>query len=212
MSSLLIRGFVLGFVVAASPGPIFFLCLRRTLARGWLTGLASGFGVATVDGLYAALAAFGIGAVTSVLVGGRWWLTLIGGIALVLLGIRTVVGRPKTDAPAAAVDGSGLALAYASTLGLTLANPATIVAFAALVASLGIGLGAGYLPPSLIVAGVFVGSATWWCVVAGLGAGLRARVTPGVLRGISAISGIAIAALGMLAILTALEVEGSLGG
>jgi len=212
VSSLLIRGFVLGFVVAASPGPIFFLCLRRTLARGWLTGLVSGLGVATADGLYAGLAAFGIGAVTAVLVGERLWLTLIGGIALVLLGIRTVVSRPRDDEPAAALDGAGLAVAYASTLGLTITNPATIISFAALVASLGIGIGDGYLPPALVVIGVFAGSAIWWCIVAGLGAGLRARVTPRVLRGISAFSGVAIAALGVVAILSTLEVEGSLGG
>jgi threonine/homoserine/homoserine lactone efflux protein len=212
VSSLLIRGFVLGFVVAASPGPIFFLCLRRTLARGPLTGLVSGLGVATADGLYAGLAAFGIGAVTSVLVDERLWLTLIGGIALVLLGIRTAVSRPKDDEPAAALDGAGLALAYASTLGLTITNPATIISFAALVASLGIGVGDGYLPPAVVVIGVFAGSATWWCIVAGLGAGLRARVTPRVLRGISAFSGVAIAALGVVAILATLEVEGSLGG
>ena len=212
MSSLLIRGFVLGFVVAASPGPIFFLCLRRTLARGWLTGLVSGLGVATADGLYAGLAAFGVGAITSVLVGERWWLTLVGGIALVLLGIRTVVSRPQTDEPAAASDRAGMAIAYASTLGLTITNPATIISFAALVASLGIGVGDGYLPPALVVVGVFLGSATWWCIVAGLGAGLRARVTPKVLRGISAVSGLAIAALGVVAILSTLEVEGSLAG
>jgi threonine/homoserine/homoserine lactone efflux protein len=209
---LLIRGLVLGFVVAASPGPIFFLCLRRTIARGWLTGLVSGLGVATADGLYAGLAAFGIGAVTTVLVGERLWLTLIGGTALVLLGIRTVVNRPQGDVITARVDGAGLAMAYASTLGLTITNPATIISFAALVASLGIGVGAGYLPPTLVVVGVFIGSATWWCIVAGLGEGLRARVTPRLLRGISAFSGVAIAALGVLAILSALEVEGSLGG
>jgi threonine/homoserine/homoserine lactone efflux protein len=211
VSSLLIRGFVLGFVVAASPGPIFFLCLRRTLARGWLTGIVSGLGVATADGLYAGLAAFGIGAITTLLVGESFWLTLIGGTALVLLGIRTVVSRPQGNLAAATVDGAGLAIAYASTLGLTITNPATIISFAALVASLGIGVGAGYLPPALVVLGVFIGSATWWCIVAGLGTGLRARVTPRVLRGVSAFSGVAIATLGVLAILSALEVEGSLG-
>lgn len=210
MSSLLTRGFVLGFVVAAAPGPIFLICLRRTLARGWLTGLVSGLGVATADGLYAALAAFGIGVITSVLVGERSWLTLIGGAALVLLGIRTVVNRPQHEAPASSPDGSGLALAYFSTLGLTLTNPATSIAFAALVASLGIAITNGYLSPALVVAGVFAGSAAWWCIVAGLGAGLRARLTPRILRGISAVSGVAIVALGLLAILSTLE--GSLGG
>jgi arginine exporter protein ArgO len=56
----------------------------------------------------------------------------------------------------------------------------------------------------LLVLGVFAGSATWWCVLAGLGAGLRARVTPRVVHGISTFSGLAIVALGLLAILSTL--------
>ncbi len=64
MSSVLLRGFALGLAIAASPGPIFFLCLRRTLVKGWLNGLVSGFGVATADGFYAAVAAFGVGAIS----------------------------------------------------------------------------------------------------------------------------------------------------
>jgi len=202
VSSVVLRGFALGFAIAASPGPIFFLCLRRTLLRGRLNGLVSGLGVATADGFYAALAAFGVGAVTSVLVGERRWLALAGGIALVILGLRTVVNRPTPADSALSTNGSGLGWAYVSTLGLTISNPATIISFAALVAALGIGLSGGYLRPSLLVLGVFIGSATWWCVLAGLVAGVRARVTPKVVRGISALSGLAIVALGVLAVLS----------
>ena len=205
MASVLLRGFALGFAIAASPGPIFFLCLRRTLARGWLAGLVSGFGVATADGFYAALAAFGIGAVTTALVGERRWLALIGGAVLVLLGLRTVLNRrPMAVEPAPASSGAGLASAYLSTLGLTIANPSTIISFAALVASLGLGIGGGLLPPALLVLGVFAGSVTWWCVLAGLGASLRARLTPLVVGGINTFSGLAIVALGLLAILSTL--------
>ena len=66
-------------------------------------------------------------------------LTLIGGAALVLLGARTLVSRPSTEMQTQS-EVSGLAFAYFSTLGLTMTNPATIIAFAALVASLGIGM------------------------------------------------------------------------
>src|ERR1700730_3082701 len=125
MASLALRGFVLGFAIAASPGPIFFLCLRRTLVRGWLSGLVSGLGVATADGFYAALAAFGVGAVTSVLVGERRWLALGGGVALVIIAIRTVVDRPAPADAAPSTNGSGLGWASVSTLGLTIPNPAT---------------------------------------------------------------------------------------
>ena len=204
MASVLLRGFVLGFVIAASPGPIFFLCLRRTLARGWLTGLVSGFGVATADGFYAALAAFGIGAVTSVLVGERRWLALGGGIVLVALGVRTAWERKKDEPPTTATNGAGLAWAYLSTLGLTITNPSTIISFAALVAALGIGISGGLVRPSLLVVGVFLGSVTWWFVLAALGVGLRARVTPRVVRGISLLSGLVIIVLGLAAVVSSI--------
>jgi threonine/homoserine/homoserine lactone efflux protein len=201
VSSVLLRGFALGLAIAASPGPIFFLCLRRTLVKGWLNGLFSGFGVATADGFYAAVAAFGVGAITAVLIGERRWLALAGGALLVALGARIVLDRPKTM-ESASTNGSGLAWAYLSTLGLTITNPATIISFAALVAALGIAIGGGYLRPSGFVLGVFAGSATWWFVLAGLAAGLRTRVTPLVVRGISTFSGLAVTALGVLAILS----------
>lgn len=77
MLSLVLGGFALGFAIAATPGQLFFLCLRRTLIQGWFTGVISGLGVATADGLYGAVAAFGISAVSAALVGQRRWLALI---------------------------------------------------------------------------------------------------------------------------------------
>jgi threonine/homoserine/homoserine lactone efflux protein len=35
MARALALGFLIGFPIAASPGPIFFVVLRRTLSRGW---------------------------------------------------------------------------------------------------------------------------------------------------------------------------------
>src|ERR1700686_5667374 len=94
MARALALGFIVGFPIALSPGPIFFLPLRRTLARGWRSGLVSGLGVATGDATYAALAAFGVAAVTSFLIAERRWIGLTGGIAIALIGVRTIVSHP----------------------------------------------------------------------------------------------------------------------
>src|SRR5215831_20509612 len=73
------RGFLLGFSIAAVLGPIGVLCVRRTLASGFVIGFVSGLGAATADAAYASLAAFGVSTVTTLLVDQRLWLRLIGG-------------------------------------------------------------------------------------------------------------------------------------
>ena len=201
-TGLLLRGFVLGFAIAASPGPIFFLCVRRTLVQGRLTGLLSGLGVATVDGFYAAIATFGVAALTTAFVAGRRPLAVVGGAVLVALGVRILLERARTEATAT-VTGRGLAWAYLSTVGLTVTNPATIISFAALAATLGLGTGGSFVRPALVVAGVLLGSAAWWCILVVAASLLRARLTPSVVRGISTVSGLAIALLGILAVLSA---------
>jgi len=203
VSSLLLRGFVLGFAVAATPGPIFFLCLRRTVVSGWLNGLVSGLGVATADGFYAAVAAFGISAIATAISAERWWLAIGGGALLVVLGLRIALVEPKTtETPSAS--GGGLALAYASTLGLTITNPATIISFAALAATLSAGITGGFLRPSLLVLGVLLGSLVWWILLAAVAAGIRARITPRAVRVISVASGLAIVVLGLAAFASAM--------
>ena len=204
MASLLLRGFALGFAIAASPGPIFFLCLRRTFFRGWLTGFFSGLGVATADGFYAAVAVFGMTAVVGVVAGGARWLALAGGAALIVVGARSILERPADPADRRVMTGRGFASAYGSTLALTITNPATIISFAALAATLGAGLRGGVAPPIAVVAGVAVGAATWWAVLATAAGLLRSRVTPRVTRMIGVISGVAIALLGALAIVASL--------
>ena len=205
MFSLLLRGFALGFAIAASPGPIFFLCVRRTLVAGRIYGLLSGLGVATVDAFYAAVATFGIAALTTAFASGRRPLALIGGAALIVLGARILLERPRAADATPPLNRRGLASAYGSTLALTVTNPATIVSFAALAATLGLGTSGSWLRPAAVVLGVLIGSAAWWCVLVVAVSLLRARMTPAVVRGISVFSGVAIAGLGMIAVLSAVS-------
>lgn len=207
MSSVdaLLRGLAFGFAVAATPGPVFFLCLRRSLDRGPVNGVVSGLGVATADGFYAAVAAFGIAALSNLLIGERRWFGLAGGAVLILLGVRILTEKREDRNHQPRTPGQGLAWAYASTFGLTITNPATIISFAALAAAIGVGAGNGLTKPSLLVAGVFTGSVLWWCILASVSSLLRPRLTPRVFRGISVVSGVVIAALGLVAIVAALN-------
>jgi threonine/homoserine/homoserine lactone efflux protein len=201
--TLLVRGFVLGFTIAAAVGPISLLCIRRTLAEGRVVGLVSGLGVATADATYGAIAAFGLTAVTDLLVDYRRLLGVVGGVFLLWLAWRTFRAVPGEAAANGASRRGGLPGAYLSTLALTLTNPMTILSFAALFVGLGV-TGGDAAGATLLTAGVFLGSAAWWVVLVVAVGAFRSRITPTGLRRVNMASGILIGAFAIVAIASAL--------
>jgi threonine/homoserine/homoserine lactone efflux protein len=193
-----LRGFGIGFAIAIGVGPITLLTIRRTLEHGRIYGLASGVGVAFADATYGGIAAFGLAALTTVLVGARVALGLIGGAFLLYLGWKTMTSRPRETA-AEASERPGLLGAAASIYGLTMTNPMTILSFAAAFAGLGIVAGSG-LEAALLTLGVWCGSAAWWVILTAVVAALRSRVTLRALTWVNRATGVLIFAFGVVAI------------
>jgi threonine/homoserine/homoserine lactone efflux protein len=196
MTVLFLKGLAFGFVLAATVGPMWVLCLRRTVASGALAGFVSGMGIALADGIYGAIAAFGLTALSGLLLGQKLWLGLLGGVFLVYLGLRALIAAPRVPSGAAA-DRQTLAAAFLSTLGLTLANPPTILAFAAIFAGLGLAQHADFTAAALVTLGVFLGSAAWWVILAAAAGRLHGRVGPRLMRAINVVSGITILAFAL---------------
>jgi threonine/homoserine/homoserine lactone efflux protein len=196
----LLRGFIIGFSIAAPVGPIGVLCMRRTLAEGRPSGLVSGLGAATADAIYGSVAGFGLTFVSNFLVSRQLWLHLVGGVFLCYLGIKTILAKPADQA--ASAKANGLLGAYASTFFLTLTNPMTILFFAAIFAGLGLGgTNGNYMSAGFLVFGVFLGSALWWLALSG-GVGLfRAKFNGHRLRWVNRISGAVITGFGAFALL-----------
>jgi threonine/homoserine/homoserine lactone efflux protein len=204
---LFLRGLAIGFAVAFALGPIGLLVIRRTLDRGWAYGFLSGVGVATADATYGAIAAFGLTAITELLVGIDRWLGIVGGAALVVMAALALRRTLASDAaPVARADTTRLdrpLAAWGSMVGLTLTNPATILSFGALFASIGAGTG-GPAGAAAVVVGVFLGSVAWWAILTGAVSALRARLTPRVVRGINVVAAVIIGAFGVGAIVLGL--------
>jgi threonine/homoserine/homoserine lactone efflux protein len=199
--SFLLRGLIIGFSIAAPVGPIGVLCIRRTLAEGRASGLLSGLGAATADAIYGFIAAFGLTFVSSPLMGYQTWIKLVGGLFLCYLGIKTILSKPAENT--AWAEGQGLLGAYASTFFLTLTNPMTILSFTAVFAGLGIGSAAGdYGSATLLVLGVFGGSATWWLLLSGGVSVLRSKFSPRAMGWVNNVAGIVILGFGAIALLS----------
>ena len=173
----------------------------HTLAKGRASGFISGLGAATADAIYGCIAGFGLTFISSLLISQQIWFRLVGGAFLCYLGFKTFLARPAEQG--ASVKEYGLAGAYASTFFLTLANPMTILSFAAIFAGLGVGSVSGnYVFAGLLVSGVVIGSAIWWLILSGIVGMVRTKFNSSGLRWINIISGIIITGFGLLAFLS----------
>jgi threonine/homoserine/homoserine lactone efflux protein len=189
----LLQGLLLGFSIAAPVGPIGVLCIRRTLAEGRRSGLATGLGAATADAFYGSIAAFGLTALAEFLIGQGYWLRPFGGLVIGLLGARALLSPPPSISEAVVPIGHWRA--YATTVFLTLSNPLTILSFTAAYA--GMGLGTRMTRPAdaaMLVAGVFVGSALWWLILTTMVGAFRAKLHPPQLVWANRISGVVLIA------------------
>lgn len=199
--SFLFRGVVIGFSIAAPVGPIGVLCIRRTLTEGRISGLISGLGAASADAIYGCIAGFGLTLISGLLVSHQLGLRLIGGCFLIYLGIKTFLAKPATEA--ATATGKGLAGAYFSTLLLTITNPMTIIAFAAVFAGLGFATPSHhYLDAGILVLGVFLGSALWWLLLSAGVSLLRSKLNSNRLQWINRLCGLIILIFGAGALLS----------
>jgi threonine/homoserine/homoserine lactone efflux protein len=194
-----VKGVLIGFSIAAPVGPIGLLCIQRSIAYGRSSGLATGLGAATADGLYGGVAAFGLTAISSFLVGQEFWFRLVGGLFLVYLGARTFLSKSVEKVESAGP--SGLLSDYASTVFLTITNPMTILSFVAVFAGLGLAsTGGSHASAALMVGGVVLGSTLWWV---GLSAGVSLvgrKFNRGSFGIVSKVSGGILIGFGILAL------------
>lgn len=189
---VLVKGIVVGAVIAVPVGPVGILCLRRTIFEGRLSGLASGLGAATADAMFGAIAAFGLTFVAEWLFGYQNWLRAGGGAYLLYSGGSALLAGPQ-DRISPRSDRQGLFRDFASAFALTIINPVTILVFLGIFAALGLGSAhRALLRAGFLVLGVWIGSLLWWLgLCAGVGI-FRRAIEPRHLAWISRGSGLVL--------------------
>jgi len=205
---LIISGLVIGLIVAVPIGPVNLICIRRTLAFGPSNGFMAGLGAAAGDGVFAIVTGFGLTAVSQLIEGFSVPLEMAGGALLLFFGWHTFFTNPHlrdADKLVYRQNGTGsLAGAMASTFALTITNPATLLAFAGLIAGFGGLAGArepSFVSAAFVVAGVIGGSTAWWLTLTTVVGLFHARIDDAVMHVINRVSGFLIASFGV-AVLT----------
>lgn len=189
-------------------GAIGAMCLRRALQGLWLDGLCTGVGAALADTVLAATAMLGLTLLSHYLLDNGEPLRLVGGIVLIYLGVRMIRTRAMhlqenievSDAP---TRGWRWWIGdFATGFGLTIINPATLLAFAGVLA--GFGLFAGHARALLanwtVLIGIFAGSMLWWVVLIVAASAMRRHAPNYVVSAINGGLGVMVLGFGVVSI------------
>ena len=200
MLLVLLKGSLIGFAVAAPVGPVAILCIRRTLTEGRLSGIASGFGAATADFLYAGIAALGFSAISDYLIGHVFWIRIIGGILLCIWGIRALFLFSK-ETPSRPSKKKVIS-SYLTTLLLTLSNPITVLVFIAIFSNFCLNEKTLYTT-IVLLSGIFMGSFLWFLFLTEIIHFLRSKITYYILQLTNKISGFVLIGFGIITLASA---------
>ena len=199
MTTPLFAGLGLGFLVAAQVGPVWLLAARSVLLGRLASGIMIGLGAATIDVSYGALGLAGAASLLRI-PGLRLGLGLLGAAVLIALGalaLRRVTRHGEQAAPPVPV--SSASRAYLTALGVTAANPLTIASWAAVFAAASTARITHTTGGALLVlAGIGLGTASWFTVLSTAMALVRRLAGRRVLQAVNFLSGLGLVAFGLV--------------
>ncbi|MDO8601592.1 MAG: LysE family transporter [bacterium] len=201
----LLKGIVIGLIIALPSGPVGFICLRRIFTYGRTVGFVSGIGTSLGDAIYAFVAAIGVTTLSGAIPDSTIWIQLLGGGVLVVFGIKIAFSKPMNHVDIRVLPRYQKIGPFFSAFGLTLANPSIIFSFAALFAGLGFtDTLDNYAFAGALSGGIFLGACVSWFLVSRLEQTLRSRLTPINLRWIDIIIGCTVVGFGFSALFISL--------
>ena len=162
--SLFFQSALVGLLIAVPVGPVALMVMRYSLVQGTKAGLSMGFGTAIADTVMGVMVGVGMAYMNQFLHAISFWIHLVGGVSLVIWGVRGLITHTKssTDAVTLQYDNPWMIASFAFVL--TLASPSTIILFMTVYATL-----AGPTISSNEIlsfsTGVFSGAFSWWMLV-----------------------------------------------
>jgi threonine/homoserine/homoserine lactone efflux protein len=210
-----IVGLFIGVLIAAPVGPVNIVCIQRTLERGFWGGFAAGLGAVLADGIFATVAAYGATAISGFMRDHQLKIELIGGLILIVFGLKVFMSQPKIVATATTNIARLRRLSanmpqflkptlrykvwrimphlsiVPQTFFLTLTNPGAMLGVFALFGGATSVLGGidTWLQAITAVLSIMAGSLLWWAGLSRLISRLRHKLTESRLKVINQFSG-----------------------
>ena len=196
MSSFFV-GYGLGLFVAAQIGPVSLLIVRSVVRGNFRIGFAMATAVALVDLGYAALGLAGVGRLLEENDAVRLTFGFVGAAVLVALGLRTMwIGFRARFGLETADEVGTPRRAFATAFAATALNPLTIALWTAAASAAVSGGSRSSAGTIALLAGVGLGTLSWYTAFAGAIALTRQRIGPRLLAAIDIGAGAGILSFG----------------
>jgi threonine/homoserine/homoserine lactone efflux protein len=196
-AAALLKSLLFGLTIALAIGPIALLIVNYGVTRGFAAAARSAFGAGLADFSYALVAFVAGDFLVARLAAHRMVFEIVAAGVLVFFGLYLLTSALRAQGPVGAAPAAGARNELATTYGLTLFNPLTLIAFAGF---------AGQLPLAgsaarafLLAAAVFAGSILVQLALAATGAQLgRWLRSAVVLKSLNVASGLGILVFGLI--------------
>lgn len=208
---ILIGGFCVGLASSVTVGPVAVLCIQRTLSKGYLSGIASGLGVACADTFLAILAFSVFALIKSYIDEYSTIIQICGGAIVIIIGIFIFFQNPVPQIRKNRAGMRDLWQDFASMFGVTLANFVVIIPYILAfftMFNIDIVMSSDTMSMSHMVQNMFVilgfllGAMTWWVSITSLINIFRKRFRPRHMLTINRVAGIVISVLGFVTLLS----------
>ncbi|MBR2638166.1 MAG: LysE family translocator [Bacteroidaceae bacterium] len=173
-----VKGMIIGIVASAPMGPVGVLCIQRTLNKGRIYGLITGFGASISDIIYALITGYGLSFIYDFIhnQSNLFVLQLIGSVLLFVFGMYTFRSNPAQNTRPVSRNKSSLVQNCVTGFFITLSNPLIILLFMAMFTPLQFMLPEQpYYQQCIGYLSIFGGAMLWWLFITYVVNKLRAR-------------------------------------
>lgn len=206
MLTSLVKGIIVGIGASIPLGPLGVLCVQKTLSKGRNCGLITGLGASVSDTFYAAISLLGLAFLQNIINQNMDWVMLIGGIIIVVIGIKIFKTNPIKQIRQKKSNKSYVEDFFEAFF-MTITNPGSLLLILGLMTAVGIEVGVTAKANGTnvedhqlitILWGIFIGSALWWWTLSTTINIFRKKFRIKQLIMLNRISGIVILVLGII--------------
>ena len=192
-------GVVMGILLALPLGPVNLLGLQRAVERGFFGGMAAGLGIVLGDGLIALVTSLGVNAITGAIRDYRMLIQILGGLALLVAGIKLYF-TPfviSADLPAEKATLWEYVWDIPQMFFLTITNPSAVLSLVAIFGGVSSFVEIeSHLDALTMVAAIMGGSFLYWFAVSERISKVRHRLDRVRLGNVNRIAGLVLIAFG----------------